>query len=59
MKRIFTLIAVAIIAATNICSAQGGLNEIRFRGWDDKDWFDNDYIRELRSYLDAYCRGEV
>ncbi|MBR6631358.1 MAG: hypothetical protein IKK89_05375 [Alistipes sp.] len=59
MKRILTLIAVAIIATTNICSAQGGLNEIRFRGWDDKDWFDNDYIRELRSYLDAYCRGEV
>lgn len=29
MKRIFTLIAVAIIATTNICSAQGGLNEIR------------------------------
>ena len=29
MKRIFTLIAVAIIATTNIRSAQGGLNEIR------------------------------
>lgn len=27
------------------------LNEIRFNGWSDKDWYDNDYFRELRSYL--------
>lgn len=59
MKRLFTLIAVALVATTNICSAQVGLNEIRFRDWEDKDWLDNDYIRELRSYIDAYGRGEV
>ena len=45
MKRLFTLIVVALVATTNICSAQGGLNEIRFRDWEDKDWFDNDYYR--------------
>ena len=59
MKRFILLLIVAIVTSTNICVAQGGLNEIRFCGWNDKDWFDNDYIRELRSYLDAYCRGEV
>ncbi len=37
----------------------GGLNAIRFEGWTDKDWLDNDYIRALRTYVDAYCRGEI
>lgn len=35
------------------------LNDIRFEGWSDEDWLDNDYIRELRSYIDAYCRGAI
>lgn len=59
MKRFIALLAVALMATTNICSAQGGLNEIRFRGWGEKEWNDNDYIRELRSYIDACARGEV
>lgn len=59
MKRFIALLAVALIATTNICSAQGGLNEIRFRGWGEKEWLDNDYIRELRNYIDACAHGEV
>lgn len=35
------------------------LNEIRFGNWTAKDWFDNDYLRELRVYLDKVYRGEV
>lgn len=34
------------------------LNTIRFKDWTDEDWLDNGYIRELRRYIDAYCRGE-
>ena len=36
----------------------GGLNEIRFANFDDKDWLDNDYIRALRKYLDDYNAGK-
>ena len=35
------------------------LNEIRFESWIEKDWYDNDYFRALRNYLDAVSRGEV
>lgn len=35
------------------------LNDVRFNGWIDADWLDNDYIRTLRKYIDAYCRGEI
>lgn len=35
------------------------LNEIRFENWIEKDWYDNDYFRALRNYLDAVSRGEV
>lgn len=35
------------------------LNDIRFDGWTDEDWLDNDYIRALRKHIDAYCRGEI
>lgn len=59
MKRFIALLAVALIATTNICSAQGGLNEIRFRDWSDEQWLDNDYIRTLRSYIDACAQGEI
>lgn len=59
MKRFILLLIVAIVTTTNICSAQGGLNEIRFKDWSDEQWLDNDYIRELRSYIDACARGEI
>lgn len=61
MKR-FAMLLVAMLFATNaLCSAQdfGGLNEIRFGNWEEKDWYDNDYLRELRSYIDAVDAGEI
>ena len=59
MKRFILLLIVVLVATTNICLAQGGLNEIRFKDWSDEQWLDNDYIRELRSYIDACARGEI
>ena len=35
------------------------LNDIRFEGWESEDWLDNDYIRELRAYFDAYSQGKI
>lgn len=34
------------------------LNDIRFAGWTSKEWADNEYIREVRRFIDAYNRGE-
>lgn len=36
-----------------------GLNDIRFGNWTEKDWYDNDYFRTLRQYIDACYRGEI
>ena len=33
------------------------LNDIRFAGWTEDDWFDNEYIREFRQSLDNYLAG--
>lgn len=35
------------------------LNDIRFGNWTEKDWFDNDYFRTLRTYIDACYKGEI
>lgn len=35
------------------------MNDIRFEGWTDKEWLDNEYIRALRRHLDAYNKGEI
>lgn len=35
------------------------LNEIRFGNWTDKDWYDNDYFRFLRKFIDACYKGEA
>ena len=35
------------------------LNDIRFADFDEKDWVDNDYIRELRKYIDDLKSGKV
>ena len=59
MKRIVTLIAIVLLAATSLCSAQENLNDIRFKDWTEKEWLDNDYIRELRRYIDACSEREV
>ena len=37
----------------------GGLNAIRFNNFTDRDWYDNEYIRCLRRYLDDYNRGMI
>ena len=34
------------------------LNDIRFAGWTEKEWLDNEYIRTLRRHLDAYLNDE-
>lgn len=40
-------------------SANDGLNGIRFEEWGDKEWLNNNYIRSVRLYLDAYVLGLV
>ena len=35
------------------------LNDIRFAGWTKKEWADNDYIRAVREFIDAYNNGEI
>ena len=35
------------------------LNDIRFAGWGKAEWVDNEYIRTVRRYLDAYNNGEI
>ena len=35
------------------------LNDIRFDGWTKKELADNEYIREVRRYIDAYLNGDV
>ena len=56
MKRFIILLAVVLIATTNICSAQ---NDIRFKDWGEKEWLDNGYIRELRNFFDTYYNGDI
>ena len=35
------------------------LNDIRFAGWTKNEWADNEYIREVRRYINAYNKGEI
>ncbi|MBR4898294.1 MAG: hypothetical protein IKZ48_05865 [Prevotella sp.] len=35
------------------------LNDIRFKDYEAKDWVDNEYIRTLRRYLDAFVGREI
>lgn len=39
--------------------AKKTLNDIRFAGWEYEDWLDNEYIRELRLYINDYLSGEI
>ena len=34
-------------------------NEIRFKDWEEKDWFDNGYISTLRTYLNDFNEGKI
>ena len=40
-------------------STRETLNDIRFDGWTKMEWADNDYIRAVRKYIDAYSKGEI
>mgnify|MGYP007119861999 CR=1 FL=1 len=40
-------------------TANDGLNGIRFENWGDKEWLNNNYIRSVRLYIDAYNLGLV
>lgn len=35
------------------------LNDIRFESWTKEEWANNEYIREVRRYIDAYNKGEI
>ena len=35
------------------------LNDIRFADFEEKDWLDNEYVRTLRSYLDAFNSRQI
>lgn len=34
-------------------------NDVRFGDFDEKDWYDNEYIQTLRRYLDAFNSGKI
>ena len=40
-------------------SVRKSANDIRFAGWRKEEWADNEYIRSVRKYLDAYQNGEI
>ena len=42
------------IILKNPDAVNGGLNNIRFDGWGEKEWLNNNYIRSVRLYIDAY-----
>ena len=44
---------------TDSVSNGQGLNGIRFANFKDKDWLDNEYIHQLRLYLDGYNSGKI
>ena len=48
-----------VIQAEDTIGTHKTLNDIRFEGWENSDWLDNEYIRTLRKYLDDYNAGIV
>ena len=55
-------IEASAYSETSEVAVNGGketLNNIRFEGWTKKEWADNEYIREVRRYIDAYNKGEI
>lgn len=45
--------------STSGSSEMKSLNDVRFGNWTEKEWFDNDYFRTLRTYIDACYKGEI
>ncbi len=35
------------------------LNDIRFDGWEDSDWYNNDYFRAIRAHIDDFNAGRI
>lgn len=61
IKKLLLLVALAVFAGNDLCWGQGLQQEenetIRFKDWEGMDWIDNDYVRELCSYIGACARG--
>ena len=55
----FVVLADEKIVLKDPETANDGLNGIRFEGWGDEEWLNNNYIRSVRLYLDAYVLGLV
>ena len=53
------IVADTLDADTTEAKAPESLNDIRFDGWGKEQWVDNEYIRTVRKYLDAYNNGEI
>lgn len=53
------IVADTLDADTTEAKAPESLNDIRFAGWGEAEWLDNEYIRTVRKYLDAYNNGEI
>lgn len=53
------IVADTLDADTTEAKAPESLNDIRFAGWGKAEWVDNEYIRTVRRYLDAYNNGEI
>ena len=54
-----SIVADTIESDTTEAKAPESLNDIRFDGWGKAEWVDNEYIRTVRKYLDAYNNGEI
>lgn len=53
------IVADTLDADTTEAKAPESLNDIRFAGWGEKEWLDNEYIRTVRKYIDAYNNGDI
>ena len=47
------------IAPEALKNEEACLNDLRFYGWTDDMWFDNNYLRTIRIFMDAYVAGEI
>lgn len=55
----FVVVANEKFMLENRDGEYGGANALRFDGWDDEKWLNNNYIRSVRLYIDAYNLGLV
>ena len=58
-EQIVPVTADTIVSTTSEEKRSETLNDIRFAGWGKAEWVDNDYIRTVRKYIDAYNNGEI